>query len=52
MKPETAIQKVVVEQTIMAASGGVDDGDKVGNSYNANDVEYSNEGGSLWDDED
>ena len=43
MKPETAMQVVNIEHTILAGSGGVE-------GYNEDDVSYGN-GGSLWDDE-
>ena len=52
MKPEMAQDIVNVEHTIMAASGGVQDGDQVGNDYNSDDVTYGDSNGSLWDDED
>ena len=50
MKPETAMQVVNIEHTILAGSGGVETGSKLGEGYNKDDVSYGN-GGSLWDDE-
>ena len=51
MKPEMAMENVVMEQTIMAGSGGVETVGSVGNAYNGEDVSYGDSNSSLWDDE-
>ena len=50
LKPELSITEIHVELNILAGSGGVKDGDTVGNSYNDEDVTYSRSS-SFWDDE-
>ena len=51
VKPVTAKETVKMSMGILAASGGVADGDKVGNDYNKGDVTYGNEGGAVWDED-
>ena len=48
--PEMNVVNVTATQHLLAGSGGVTDGSKVGNSFNSNDVTFSR--GDSWDDED
>jgi len=56
MKPEMAIENVVVEQTIMAGSTKWDDNNNTGSSSKSDEVAtgdgLGNSGFNLWDDED
>ena len=50
LKPELSILEIHIELNILAGSGGVNNGDTVGNSFNSDDVTYSRNS-SFWDDE-
>ena len=50
-KPALSIVTLNIEHNILAGSGGLDNGDKVGRSYNSGDVTYSRGTNSQWDDE-
>ena len=49
--PEMIVVKVGTTLHILAGSGGVANGDSVGNEYLGSDVSYGR-GYSVWDDED
>lgn len=52
IKPEILIAQINNDSVLNTTSpGGVNNGDKVGNSYNSSDVTYSR-GRGDWDDED
>jgi hypothetical protein len=49
--PETITMSIHSEYNLLAGSGGLGPNATVGNSYNANDVNYSRGGSDFWDDE-
>ncbi len=51
LKPELSFVVLQIERNILAGSGGVKDGDTVENSYNSNDVTFSRNHNSFWDEE-
>ena len=51
LRPELCIVELQQSHSILAGSGGVKDGDSVGDSYNRDDVTFSRNHNSFWDDE-
>ena len=52
IKPVVAITEINTDLHVLAGSGGVNNGDSVGNSYTYTDVTYSRKSNNVWGDDD
>ena len=48
IEPMTTIVAVNTDMHILAGSGGVNNGDSVGNGYNESDATYARQHSSIW----